>query len=92
VALPAIVTVHDAAPPALAFVYRAQRGGVVYERPGTPLPLNDAVEYAYRQRPKLIGEAAPASAAGRLMVAPSPEDAAAAVLAYVEKFRTIGAA
>ncbi len=93
-ALPAVVTVHEAAPPAQSFVYRARRSGVVEERQAARAPAvvttpDEGFEIvAYRQRPKLIGDAAPASAAGRLMVAPTAEDAAAAVLAYVERFRT----
>ncbi len=93
-ALPAVVTVHEAAPPAPHFIYRAGRSGVVEERQAARTQAaatspDDGFEtVAYRQRPKLIGDSAPASVAGRLMVAPSAEDAAAAVLAYVDRFRT----
>jgi electron transfer flavoprotein beta subunit len=88
-AQPAIVTIHEAAPPARAFAYRARRNGTIHEKPGIPAPSPTQGHEIrpYRQRPRLIAETTQPTTAGHLMLAPTPETAAAAVLAYVEQFR-----
>lgn len=99
VRLPAVVTVHPAAPAPLPFAYGAMRRGVVESRAGVamaPAP-GDIEERAYRKRPKLIAKAAAgasaadrlkaateaASGGGRLLVDPAPEEAAREIIAFL---------
>jgi electron transfer flavoprotein beta subunit len=97
--LPAVVTMHDSAPPALPFVYKQRLSGQIIEKPGiSTAALGFAYEERpYRRRPKLIGDAcgsaeerlhaatAPKSAGGKLMLHPSPAEAAEAILNYLKK-------
>jgi len=86
--LPAVITVHDSAPPALPFVHKQRLAGEIIEKPGiiAPAPAFTYEDHPYRRRPKLIGDSsAPKSAGGKLMVHPTPEEAAAAILDYLEK-------
>ena len=99
VRLPAVVTVHPAAPAPLPFAFGVARRGVIETVPGIEAPqLESTIEQRpYRKRPKLIAtSAAGASAAdrlkaatetagtgGRLMVAPYPEEAAREILAHL---------
>jgi electron transfer flavoprotein beta subunit len=73
VRLPALVTVHPAAPPPLPFAYGAARRGRIVRRPGivaSPVATPDLAERPYRKRPRLIARtAAGASAADRLKAA-----------------------
>ncbi|WP_428031189.1 electron transfer flavoprotein subunit beta [Ancylobacter sp.] len=101
--LPAIVTVHPAAPPPLPFAFAAMRRGRTETRaglPSTPAPC-DIEQRPYRPRPKLIARAAPgataaerlkaatesASGGGRLLVDPPPDEAAREILQHL---RTLG--
>lgn len=99
VRLPAVVTVHPAAPAPLPFAFGVARRGMIETVPGVEAPQPDSSieQRPYRKRPKLIStSSAGASAAdrlkaatetastgGRLMVAPAPEDAAREILAYL---------
>jgi electron transfer flavoprotein beta subunit len=71
--LPALVTVHPAAPPPLPFAFGAARRGRVARQPGIDLPATvppDLTERPYRKRPRLIAKsAAGTSAADRLKAA-----------------------
>ncbi|MEE3500042.1 electron transfer flavoprotein subunit beta [Acidiphilium acidophilum] len=90
VSLPAMITIHEAAPPALPFTYRGRKAGRLHEHAGMAGPPPDPAGEIrpYRPRPKLIGEIAPAGT-GVVLSSPTPDDAAAAVLAYIERFRTL---
>jgi electron transfer flavoprotein beta subunit len=86
--LPAVITVHDAAPPALPFVHKQRLDGKIIEKPGIAAraPAFLYEDRPYRRRPKIIGDSsAPKSAAGKLIIHPTPEEAAAAILDYLEK-------
>lgn len=99
VRLPAIVTVHPAAPAPLPFAFGVARRGVIETIPGVeaPQPEGTIEQRPYRKRPKLIAtSAAGASAAdrlkaatetastgGKLLVHPVPEDAAREILAHL---------
>ncbi|MDQ0348526.1 electron transfer flavoprotein subunit beta [Ancylobacter vacuolatus] len=99
VRLPALVTVHSAAPAPLPFAFAGMRRGRVETReaPPAPAPAPDVEERAYRPRPKLIAKAATgasalerlraateaASGGGRLLVDPAPEEAAREILAHL---------
>lgn len=103
VKLPAVVTVHPAAPAPLPFAFAVARRGMIETAPGlnAPLPETAIEQRPYRKRPKLIATSAAgasaadrlraatqtASAGGRLMVAPAPEQAAREILAHL---RAIG--
>ncbi len=99
--LPALVTVHPAAPAPLPFAFAAARRGDVETRPGiaaehTPSEME---ERPYRPRPKLIAKTAggasaaerlkaateSASGGGKLLVDPTPDDAARAILAHLRE-------
>lgn len=87
---PALVTVHEQAPPAWAFVFADRRTGVISDKAsvaGTPAPGPEIEVRPYRQRPKLIGDGASSEVKGRLMVHPDPSEAAEAVLEYLGAFR-----
>lgn len=99
VRLPALVTVHSAAPAALPFAFAAARRGDVETRAGIPAPRTpvEVEERPYRARPKLIAKAAAgasaaerlkaateaASGGGRLLVDPAPEEAAREILTHL---------
>jgi electron transfer flavoprotein beta subunit len=99
--LPALVTVHPAAPAPAPFAYASMRRGSVEVLPGIAAPRVDNAleERAYRPRPKLIAKAAAgasaaerlkaatqsASGGGRLLVDPTPEDAAREILAHLRE-------
>lgn len=101
VRLPALVTVHPAAPAPLPFAYGAARRGTVEVQPGIAAPLAGGAieERAYRKRPKLIAKAAAgasaadrlkaateaASGGGRLLVDPAPEEAAREIIAFLRE-------
>ncbi|MFT0859139.1 electron transfer flavoprotein subunit beta [Ancylobacter sp. G4_0304] len=101
--LPALLTVHPAAPPALPFTFAAARRGTIERRDVAPAPAtaSEMEERPYRPRPKLIARAAPgasaaerlkaatqaASSGGRLLVDPAPEEAAREILGHL---RAIG--
>ena len=101
--IPAVVTVHEAAPSARNFVYRARLTGKIEEKSGVGAPAAwIATEvHPYRPRPRLIGEGSVGGSAeerlraatearsvgGRLMVHPEPDEAAEAILDYVAGFR-----
>lgn len=101
VRLPAVVTVHESAPPALPFVYRDRLLGRLVETAGVAVaaPAFEFEARPYRRRPKLIGESAGSaearlraateqkSAGGKLMVNPEPAEAARAILDFLKKFR-----
>lgn len=103
VRLPAVVTVHPAAPAPLPFAFGVARRGVIETAPGltAPQPESSVEQRPYRKRPKLIAtSAAGASAAdrlkaatetastgGKLLVHPAPEEAAREILAHL---RSIG--
>ncbi|HTU52807.1 MAG TPA: electron transfer flavoprotein subunit beta [Acetobacteraceae bacterium] len=71
--IPAVVTVHDAAPEARHFVYRARLAGLINEKPGVggAPAAKMAIEIRpYRARPRLIGDGgAGGSAEERLLAA-----------------------
>lgn len=104
VRLPAVVTVHPAAPAAVAFAWARARRGVVEMLPLPPgleadVPAAPPELRPYRARPRLIrgavsgGSAADrlkaatesAAADGKLMVKPSPEEAAREILAHLRR-------
>ncbi|MDF2996021.1 MAG: electron transfer flavoprotein subunit beta [Xanthobacteraceae bacterium] len=101
VRLPAFVTVHPAAPAPLPFAYGAARRGTVETRAGiaAPLAARAIEERAYRKRPKLIAKAAAsasaadrlraateaASGGGRLLVEPTPDEAAREIIAFLRE-------
>jgi electron transfer flavoprotein beta subunit len=99
--LPAVITTHESAPPALPFVYRARLTGRITEKSGlkTPSPAFTFEERPYRRRPKLIGESGGSaeerlraateqkSAGGKVMINPAPAEAAAAILDYLARVR-----
>jgi electron transfer flavoprotein beta subunit len=101
VRLPALVTVHPAAPAPLPFAYGAARRGVVETRAGISAlaAVREVEERAYRKRPKLIAKAAAgasaadrlkaateaASGGGRLLVDPAPEEAAQEIIAFLRE-------
>jgi len=101
VRLPAVVTVHESAPPALPFVYRDRLLGNIVEKPSVSMPAPEFEFEArpYRRRPKLIGDTSGSaeerlraateqkSAGGKLMINPEPAEAAAAILDYLRRFR-----
>ncbi|MPT23441.1 MAG: electron transfer flavoprotein subunit beta, partial [Starkeya sp.] len=99
VKLPALVTVHPAAPGPLPFAFAGVRRGHVETQEmafATPAP-HEVEERPYRPRPKLIAKAAAgasaaerlkaatvaASGGGKLLVDPAPEDAAREILAHL---------
>jgi electron transfer flavoprotein beta subunit len=84
--LPAVITVHDSAPPPLPFVYKQRLAGEIIEKSGVtaPTPAFSYEDRPYRRRPKLIGDAQK-STGGKVLLQPSPEEAAAAILDYLEK-------
>jgi len=98
---PAVITVHESAPPAMPFVYRARLTGRVSEKPGlkSPAPALMFEERPYRRRPKLIGASQGSaeerlraateqkSAGGKIMINPPPAEAAAAILDYLARVR-----
>lgn len=99
VRLPALVTVHPAAPGPLPFAFTGvRRGHVETQEIASTTPAPRAVnERPYRPRPKLIAKAAAgasaaerlkaatvaASGGGKLLVDPAPEDAAREILAHL---------
>lgn len=86
--LPAVITVHDSAPAALPFVHKQRLAGEIVQKPSIPsaAPAFAYEDRPYRRRPKLIGDsAAQKSSGGKLMVHPSPVEAATAILDYLEK-------
>lgn len=105
VSTPALVTIHDAAPPPRPFIHSARLAGQINHKPGTPTPSAVATPELeirpYRARPKLIGNGPSGASAedrlraateatsqgGRLMLNPTPDDAAEAILDYVGRFR-----
>lgn len=108
VRLPALVTVHPAAPAPLPFAFGAARRGVVETRQGVAMPMADGSieERAYRRRPKLIAKAAAGASAadrlkaatqaaaggGRLLVGPSPDEAAREIISYLREIGVLRAA
>ena len=92
VALPAVVTVHPAAPAPLSFAYaRARRGGFV-PRPVGDVALASAVaddaveERPYRRRPRLLEAGTSTSeATGRVLIDPTPDEAAREILAHLRR-------
>ncbi|MBS7545244.1 electron transfer flavoprotein subunit beta [Ancylobacter oerskovii] len=103
VKLPALVTVHPAAPVAASFAIGMARSGHVEDAPGIDAPQDGTAleERPYRPRPRLIASAAAGASAaerlkaatqsagpgGRVMVDPTPEEAARAIL---EHLRALG--
>lgn len=99
VRLPALVTVHPAAPAPLPFAFAGVRRGHVetQEIVSTSAAPRAVDERPYRPRPKLIAKAAAgasaaerlkaatvaASGGGKLLVDPAPEDAAREILAHL---------
>lgn len=97
--LPAVVTVHPAAPAPLPFAFAAMRRGQVETRDGLSSAASPRgiEERPYRPRPKLIVKAAAgataaerlraateaASGGGRLLVDPPPEEAAREILQHL---------
>jgi electron transfer flavoprotein beta subunit len=101
IASPAVITIHEAAPPALPFVYRARLTGRITEKPGlkAPAPAFTFEDRPYRRRPKLIGNSVGSaedrmraateqkSAGGKVMINPAPAEAAVAILDYLARVR-----
>ena len=99
VKLPAIVTVHPAAPAPLPFAFGVARRGVIETMQGVeaPQPESTIEQRPYRKRPKLIVTSAAgtsaadrlkaateiASTGGKLLVHPAPEEAAREILAHL---------
>ncbi|HEY9211866.1 MAG TPA: electron transfer flavoprotein subunit beta [Ancylobacter sp.] len=101
VRLPALVTVHPAAPAPLPFAFAVARRGGIETEPGIAAqqPETTIEQRPYRKRPKLIAShAAGASAAdrlraatetastgGKLLVHPAPEEAAREILSHLRE-------
>lgn len=101
VRLPALVTIHPAAPAPLPFSFAGRRRGNLETRPGlsTPRAAAEVEERPYRPRPKLIAKSAAgasaaerlkaateaASGGGRLLVDPAPDEAAREILAFLRQ-------
>jgi electron transfer flavoprotein beta subunit len=100
--LPAVVTVGPSAPAPLPYSFvAARRGQIVAETAiAVPAPACAVTERPYRRRPRLVRGAPAASTAadrlrqatevtggGQLMVAPSPDDAAAAILEFLARLQ-----
>ncbi len=99
VRLPAVVTVHPAAPAPLPFAYGQARRGTVRLLDGVPAPHPDGAveERPYRKRPKVMraagGTAAERLAAatgagtsgGRVLVDPPPDVAAREILGFLRE-------
>lgn len=102
--LPAVITVHPAARPAVPFTFAEARRGVIEVREVTGSAVerqSEIEERSYRKRPKLIAKAAAgasaaerlkaatqaASAGGKLLVNPTPDEAAREILSHL---RSIG--
>lgn len=99
VKLPALVTVHPAAPAAPGFALGMARNGHLDPVPGIAAELDGPAldERPYRPRPRLIASAAAGASAaerlkaatqaagpgGRVMVDPAPEEAAQAILDHL---------
>jgi len=97
--LPALVTVHPAAPPALPFTHGALRRGTILRRPGEATAMAEPIEERpYRRRPRLMGGTAGGSAAdrlkaatevagggGKLLVEPDPAVAAREILDFLKR-------
>lgn len=96
--LPALVTVHPAAPAPPPFAFAARRRGVIATAPGIAAPqASEVEERPYRPRPKLIAKAAAGASAaerlkaatqaagggGKLLVDPTPEEAAREILTHL---------
>jgi electron transfer flavoprotein beta subunit len=100
VALPALVTIHPAAPPAPGFAFGAIRRGTIstvpQDVPADPAPIFE--ERPYRRRPRLMrgvssggGSAGDrlraatetGSSGGTLLIDPTPDAAATAILAFL---------
>ncbi|WAC28948.1 electron transfer flavoprotein subunit beta [Ancylobacter sp. SL191] len=96
--LPALLTVHPAASAPLPFAFAARRRGGIATAPGITAPQAVEIEERpYRPRPKLIAKAASGASAaerlkaatqaaaggGKLLVDPSPEEAAREILAHL---------
>lgn len=102
--LPAVVTVHPAAPPPLPFAFAAARRGRIEERAAAlSHPASESgEERPYRRRPRLIearqGSAAErlkaaieiASVGGRVLLDPAPEQAAEEILACLTALGVVG--
>ncbi|AHJ67051.1 adenine nucleotide alpha hydrolase family protein [Granulibacter bethesdensis] len=90
--LPCVLTMHPAAPRPLPFAFAAMRKGVIETiEASSLLPQSDSTvvvsssdieERPYRARPRLIAKAG-AQGNGQLMVHPSADDAARAVITYL---------
>lgn len=83
--LPAVVTVHPAAPPALPFTHGALRRGTITRQAVTAPSLMPATaeERPYRRRPRLMTATTAATGKGRLLVNPAPADAAREILDFL---------
>jgi electron transfer flavoprotein beta subunit len=95
VRLPSLLTVHGSAPAASAFALAAARRGKIQVSAAGAMPCRDrtaAAEHAYRRRPRLVRgvklggkaedrlkAATEIAGGGRLMIDPSPEEAAEAI-------------
>ncbi|SEQ66699.1 electron transfer flavoprotein beta subunit [Faunimonas pinastri] len=106
IGLPALVSVHSAAPPPLPFVFAAMRRGRADERPGIAAPVapRDLEERPHRPRARIIGQGGgsaaerlkaateTAKAGGDVLVDPSPDEAARAVVDYLRRIGALGPA
>jgi electron transfer flavoprotein beta subunit len=100
VSLPALVTIHPAAPPAPGFAFGAIRRGSIttttQDAPADPAPIFD--ERPYRRRPRLMRGVSSAGGSagdrlraatetggggGTLLIDPTPDAAATAILAFL---------
>ncbi|MFG1421705.1 electron transfer flavoprotein subunit beta [Roseixanthobacter liquoris] len=99
VRLPVVVTVHPGAPAPLPFAFAKARRGEIAARPAEgPVFASEGEERPYRKRPKLAARPAGGTAAerladatggsragGRVLVGPTPEDAAREILAFLRR-------
>ncbi|MFA5121741.1 electron transfer flavoprotein subunit beta [Zavarzinia sp.] len=79
--LPCLVTVHPAAPPPLPFALGQRRRGRLARLEAEGMPVVPLEEVPYRPRPKLM--VAAQAAERRLMLHPSPAEAATAILDHL---------
>ncbi|GBQ20492.1 electron transfer flavoprotein subunit beta [Acetobacter estunensis NRIC 0472] len=95
VTLPCVVTVSDMAECVPSFVFADKRAVQVRDERAERTPQGEMEEgllRPYRRRPKLISAARTGGTGGQLLVDPTPEEAAAAIIAHLRSLGVLAAA
>ncbi|MBV1837728.1 electron transfer flavoprotein subunit beta [Acetobacter estunensis] len=95
VTLPCVVTVSDMAECVPSFVFADKRAVQVREERAEIAPQGEMEEgllRPYRRRPKLISAARTEGTGGQLLVDPTPEEAAAAIIVHLRSLGVLAAA